>query len=145
MFVSSGRKMEWVPQLAGTTLRQAEILIQDAGLRVGRIVRVFSHVEGENEVIASTPPPGATIAHGSSIDLLLSMCGEPRTLIMPDLVGMDLPFVKERLDRLGISITRIVNRRMSDKFPNTILEQSPKPGSPIKEGESIELVVSTVE
>ena len=143
--LSAGRRMERVPQLAGASLRQAEILIEDAGLRTGRVVRVFSHEKGENAVIASSPPAGSSVPHGSGIDILLSMCGEPRTMLMPDLVGMDLPFVKGRLERYGISIGRLTNRRMRDKFPNTILEQSPKAGSPIKEGESIELVVSTVE
>ncbi len=143
--LSAGRKMERVPQLSGRTLRQAEILIEDAGLRAGRVVRVFSHEKADNAVIASSPPAGASVPNGSGVDLLLAMCGEPRTVIMPDLVGMDLPFVKERLDRFGISIARVVNRRVHDKFPNTILDQTPKAGSPIKEGESIELVVSTVE
>ena len=143
--VSAGRRMERVPQLAGSTLRQAEILIEDAGLKAGRLVRVFSHRKTENAVIASSPSAGSSVPHGSAVDLLLSMCGEPRTMLMPDLVGMDLPFVKERLARFGISIARVVNRRERDKFPNTILEQNPKAGSPIKEGASIELVVSTVE
>ncbi len=143
--VSEGGRMEHVPQLAGRSLRQAELLIADAGLQVGRMVRVFSTVKGENTVIASSPHAGTSVPHASSVDILLSIRGEPRTLLMPDLLGMDLPFVKERLERLGISIARVVNRRMSDKFPNTILDQSPKAGSPIKEGESIELVVSTVE
>ncbi|HUV37397.1 MAG TPA: PASTA domain-containing protein [Patescibacteria group bacterium] len=145
VMLSAGRRMERVPQLGGRTLRQAEILIGDAGLRTGRVVRVFSHRKADNAVLASTPPAGASIPHGSSVDLLLAMCGEPRTLLMPDLVGMDLPFVKERLERLGITIARVVNRRERDKFPNTILDQIPKAGSPIKEGESIELIVSTVE
>lgn len=137
--------MEYIPQLGGRSLRQAELLITDAGLRVGRVVRVFSTDKGENAVIASSPHAGTCVPHASSVDILLSVRGEPRTLLMPDLLGMDLPFVKERLERLGISIVRVVNRRVSDKFPNTILDQNPKAGSPIKEGESIELVVSTVE
>lgn len=143
--LSAGRRMERVPQLRGRTLRQAGILIEDAGLRIGRVVRVFTHEKSDNAVIASSPPAGASVPSGSGVDLLLAMCGEPRTVIMPDLVGMDLPFVKERLERFGISISRVVSRRVDDKFPNTILDQTPKAGSPIKEGESIELVVSTVE
>jgi beta-lactam-binding protein with PASTA domain len=143
--VSAGRRMERIPQLGGRTLRQAEILIEDAGLRIGRVARVFSHEKSDNVVIASSPPAGASVPNGTSVNLLLAMCGEPRTVIMPDLVGMDLPFVKERLERFGISIARVVSRRMDDKFPNTILDQTPRAGSPIKEGESIELVVSTVE
>jgi serine/threonine-protein kinase len=143
--VSSGHRMEIVPELGGKSLRQGELLLGSASLRRGRIVRVFSHRSGENAILTSSPPAGASVPRDSRVDVLLEVCGEPRAFLMPDLSGMDLPFVKELLERRGFVITRIVSRRDSDRFPNTILSQIPEAGSLIKEGGEIELVVSTVE
>lgn len=145
VIVSAGRRMETVPELRNKSLRQAELLIDNSGLAKGRVVRIFSHEKGRSKVVSSSPPGGTTVPYDTDVDVLLSMSGEPRTYLMPNLVGMDLPFVKDRLERLEFRVTRVVSRRVRDKFPNTILSQNPKAGSSIKDGGTIELVVSTVE
>jgi beta-lactam-binding protein with PASTA domain len=143
--VSSGCKMEVVPDLINKSLRQAELLVESARLERGRIVRIFDHGEGQNLVISTSPPAGSEVPRSTPVDILLAMRGEPKEYLMPDLVGMDLPFVKERLERMGFQISRVVPRRVENMFPNTILSHQPPAGSMIKEGGAIELVVSTVE
>jgi serine/threonine-protein kinase len=145
VILSSGHRMEVVPDLIDRSLRQAELLIESAGLRKGRVVRVFDHERGQNLVISTSPAPGTEVPRSSPVDILLAMRGEPREYLMPDLVGMDLPFVKARLERMGLQISRVVSRRDETRFPNTILSHDPPAGSLIKEGGAIELVISTVE
>lgn len=143
--VSSGCKMEVVPDLVNRSLRQAELLLESARLHRGRVARIFDHEEGENLVLSTSPSPGSEVPRSSTVDILLAMRGEPREYLMPDLVGMDLPFAKDRLERMGFQVARVVTRREGDKFPNTILSHDPPAGSMIKEGGAIELVVSTVD
>ncbi len=145
VIVSAGCLMESVPDLRNKSLRQTDLLLESAGLGRGRVVRIFSQQEGEDAVLVTSPPAGASVPRSSSVDILLVMGGEPREFLMPNLIGKDLPFVKERLEKLGFLVSRVVSRHMEEKFPNTILDQNPKPGSSIKEGGTIELVVSTVE
>jgi beta-lactam-binding protein with PASTA domain len=73
------------------------------------------------------------------------MTGEPAVYMMPDLTGKDLQFVRQRLERGGFHVTRVVSRRDETRFPGTILAQNPAAGYSIKEGGTIELVVSTVD
>ena len=143
--LSSGHRMEVVPDLVDKSIRQAELLIESAGLRKGRVARVFDHEGDQNLVISTSPAPGTEVTRSSAVDILLAMRGEPREYLMPDLVGMDLPFVKARLKRMGFQISRVVSRRDETRFPNTILSHDPPAGSLIKEGGAIELVISTVE
>jgi len=143
--VSAGRKMALIPELKGLSLRQAWITLEDAGLRRGSVSRIFSDLPGENAVRASFPASGTELPAGSRVDLLFVIYDHPAVFIMPDLVGMDLPFVKDRLERAGFRIGRIVNRESDEGFPNTILAQKPPAGSSIKEGGTVELTVSTVE
>lgn len=142
--VSLGQKMIVVPDLKGESLRQAWLTLQALGIRKGKVSRIFSHYNSKNSVTGSSPCAGSEVPVGSEVDLLFSVYGISRTFIMPDLVGMDMPFVKDRLEKLGFIIGRVVNRRAENDFPNAILAQSPVAGSSIKEGESVEITVSTV-
>jgi len=142
--VSSGQKMIVVPDLEGESLRQAWLTLQGLGIRKGKVSRIFSHYNSKNSVIGSSPSAGSEVPVGSEVDLLFSIYGVSQTFLMPDLVGMDMPFVKDRLEKLGFKIGRVVNRRAENDFPNAILGQSPIAGSSIKEGESVEITVSTV-
>lgn len=145
VITSSGMQLEEVPELAGRSLRDAELGLESARLRRGSLSRVFTSDSGPNRVAASSPQGGTQAAIGSSVDLLLFMTGEPSVFLMPDLTGKDLLFVRERLERGGFHVTRVVSRRDEKKFPGTILSQNPPAGYSIKEGGTIELVVSTVD
>lgn len=143
--LSSGHRMETVPDLRNMTIRQAELTLESTGLLKGRVLRIFSPEAGENTVLATGPPAGSEAPHGSSVDFLLVMRGEPRRFLMPDLTGKDLTFVRDRLSRLGFDVTRIVTRRDEGRFPGTILGQTPEAGSLIRQGGTIELVVSSID
>lgn len=145
VIASSGLQMEEVPDLAGKSLREAELDLGGAHLRRGSLSRVFISDPGPNWVASSSPQGGSLAPTGSSVDLLLCMTGEPAVFLMPDLAGKDLLFVRERLERGGFHITRVVSRRVESRFPGTILSQNPPAGYSIKEGGTIELVVSTVD
>jgi len=145
VILSSGRRMEIVPSFAGKTLREAEVLIASSGLSKGRVVRIFSTEEGSPSVMATSPAVGSKVPRGAAVDLLVAMRGGAKSYLMPNLVGRDFPFVKDRLERLGFDVVHSVNRRGEGKFPNTIISQRPAPGSKVREGDAIELVVSTLE
>lgn len=145
VIASSGERMEKVPSAIGGSLREAELALESARLRRGRISRIFTHNGGQSRVAALSPPPGTEAPSGSAVDLLLFMTGEPRVFLMPDLRGTDIQFVRDRLERGGFHVTRVVPRRDESRFPGTILSQTPPPGHSIKEGGTIELVVSTVD
>ncbi len=139
---SDGERMEAVPELSGRSPREAELFLESAGLARGRTVRVFVPGGGQPSVLASSPSAGERIPRGSTVDMLVAMRGEARAYVMPNLVGRDFPFAKDRLERLGFSVAHRVTKPAAGAFPNTIVDQNPPPGTKIREGETIELVVS---
>ena len=143
--LSSGRPMEIVPSFAAKTLREAEVLIESSGLAKGRTVRMYVPGEGQQALLATSPSTGTKVPRGSTVDILLGMHGESKVYLMPDLVGKDFPFVKDKLEKLGFNVAHVAARRGQGKFPNAILSQTPAAGARIKEGDTIELVVSTLE
>lgn len=142
--VSKGPKMEIVPDLRNVTLREAELSLKSAGLNMGRISRIFAHEDFSNQVLETFPTHGSHVMKGGVVDILLLVGNKPRRFLMPNLVGMDLPFVRELLQKRGFTISRIVTELRNDEYPNKILSQRPGPGEIIEEGGAIEFVVSTV-
>jgi beta-lactam-binding protein with PASTA domain len=143
--LSAGRRMEIVPSFAGKTLRETEMLIESSGLTKGRTVRMYVPGDAPPAVLATSPSTGAKVPRGSTVDMLVAMHGEQKAYLMPDLVGRDFPFVKDKLERLGFNVVHVAGRRGQGRFPNAILSQTPAAGARIKEGDTIELVVSTLE
>lgn len=143
LIVSLGARVQKVPDLAGLTLRQARIVLGRNHLAVGRIARWL--VEGETREIVRATYPGAgkEVQEGSRIDLLVASGGKKRSYMMPDLVGRDLLFARDKLEKMGFRIGNVRYERRSGVYPNTIIDQEPKPGSQIREGDSIELVAAT--
>jgi beta-lactam-binding protein with PASTA domain len=146
VIVSSGRKMEIVPSFQGKTLRETELLVESSGLARGRTVRIFAPGEGQPSVLATSPSAGTKVPRGSPVDILVGIHGEPKSYLMPNLVGRDFPFVKDRLERLGFNVVHAAATNPGDaRFPHAILSQTPPAGAKIKEGDTIELIVSAVE
>jgi len=140
---SLGPRTERVPDVTKQTLRQARGVIEHAGLSIGRISKVKRAGEKRDAVIAVNPPAGEELREGESVDLVVAVAGGGATYLMPDLRNQDLFFVRDRLEKLGVRVSSVRYEAQEGVFPNTIIDQRPKPGARIREGESIELVASS--
>ncbi len=140
--VSLGARTVAVPDLRGMSMRQARIALERAGLRPGRTARVTRTGEPGERVVAFRPSAGDTLVEGSRVDLVVAVGGARRTLLMPDLRGRDLLFVREKLRAMGFRIASVRYESREGVFPNTIVDQDPAPGARIHEGDSIELVAA---
>jgi beta-lactam-binding protein with PASTA domain len=112
---------------------------------VGRVVRVHSGGEPREEVLASNPPVGEEIDEASDVDLVVLVGGSKASYAMPDLSGQDLLFIREKLRDLGFRVSAVRYEARDGVFPNTVIGQTPSPGSLIREGDSIELVAASSE
>jgi beta-lactam-binding protein with PASTA domain len=93
-------------------------------------------------VLSSTPQAGEELVEGSAIDVVVSVGGEKRQFLMPNLTGQDLHFIRDRLRDMGFRVSGVRYEPRPGIFPNTVIDQSPKPGTLIREGDSIELVAA---
>jgi serine/threonine-protein kinase len=140
--VSLGAKTLTVPDLKGQSLRQGELTLNSRKLRAGRVARVLDETDVRERVLASAPGSGAEVAEGALVDLLVEVGGRPRRYLMPDLIGEDVLFVRQTLEKKGFRIGAVRYESRSGAYPNTVVEQMPKPGAMIREGDSIELVAA---
>ncbi len=143
--VSKGGKTVLVPKLEGVSMRQAELLLIHEGLELGDISWIPSDSFPEDVVIASTPSSETSVPLGMSINLRVSLGIRPDTVVVPDLLGMNLEESKKLLREIGLQLGRTKLKVDNDFLPGTILRQSLKPGEKIERGSTINLEVSATE
>ncbi len=140
--LSLGPRKKIVPDLKGLSMRQSRILLTRQGLRIGRVSKVLRESEAQETVIATVPDPGMELTEGGAVDLLVAVGGKKQQFLVPNLIGQDLLFIKEKLQNLGFRVGSVKYEHRPGTYPNTIIGQKPLPGALIREGDSIELVAA---
>lgn len=141
--ISKGFKSVELPSLRGLSLRQAEITLQQLGLKVGRVREVRNTAIPSGAVIGTSPGANATLEKGREVNIELSQGTDASTSTagMPSLVGMSLSQAKEQVKKLSLGLGKISYKKDMRSLPNTVLTQSPSAGGDFK-GRSVDLVVS---
>jgi beta-lactam-binding protein with PASTA domain len=155
--VSKGAKPVPVPDVTGQDIAAALPTIKAQSLRA-TVVRV-PNPEPSGQVVAQHPRAGATAAPGSSVRLNVSG-GTPTattaatstmatttsptapaaTVTVPDLRGEAIGTARQTLRRAGL-VTEI--KRVPNALPkDTVVSQSPKPGSARRRGDHVFVTVS---
>ncbi len=143
LVTSLGPRTQRVPDVIKQSLRTARGAIEHGGLVVGRVSRVKRAGEQRDAVIATNPPAGEELNEGEVVDLVVAVAGGDPTYLMPDLTKQDVFFVRDKLEKLGFRVASVRYEAQAGVFPNTIIDQRPKAGARIREGESVELVASS--
>jgi serine/threonine-protein kinase len=139
--ISKGLKSVELPALRGLSLRQAEITLQQLGLKVGRVKEVRNTAIPAGAVIGTYPAKGATLEKGREVNIELSQGTEAAPVGMPSLQGQSLSRAKERIKDLGLKLGKVAYKRDPKSLPGTVLSQSPAAGADYK-GRPVDLVVS---
>lgn len=149
VFLSKGPKVSSIPQLVGQTLEDAESIISESGLKVGRVIRLHSDIVEKDMVIAQMPSADEVIGAGplqKPQDLLsqqhgfsLIVSSGPYNTIYycPDFSG------RSRDDALGLAEKLRLNVEVTGSGEK-VRFQSPRPNSIIKSGETLHLQLEGV-
>jgi beta-lactam-binding protein with PASTA domain len=129
-----------VPDLGGLSVRQAGIALQKEKLEPGTVSRAHHGRVARGEVVAQSPPQGASLSEGARVNLLVSLGPEPRAWVLPDLVGRPLREVESLLSRYGMRLgerTFLLDRSV---LPGTVLRHEPRPAA-VSSGQRVDVGV----
>jgi serine/threonine-protein kinase len=126
-----------IDNYAGMTDVQAQQAIANAGLSY-KITRASSDTVAPNHVVSQDPAPDTQVSKGALIQLVVSS-GKP-TIGLRDVTGYTLSDAQKDLtyDRLQVKVTHKFDPSPKD----TVLDETPKPGSKIRQGAFVTLLVS---
>lgn len=128
VIVSLGEEYSSVPALFGESVRNAQMLLERAGLAVGALARAPSDDLGEGLILDSDPPAESVLPRGTAVSLLISLGSGQPTYVMPDLLGRELSGARRRLEVEGFTVLT----PPSAPRQGTIVMQEPPPGSRIR-------------
>ena len=140
LVVSGGQASATVPAVAGLTQQQAQVAIENAGFTFGSISQQTSD-QPRGAVIASDPTAGTTLELPATVSITLSQ--GPSTVQVPDLTGRTLADARSALEQLGLHLGGTSRDTSSFMPENTVIGQSPGPGSTVSAGASVNLRIST--
>jgi serine/threonine-protein kinase len=113
-----------VPSVEGETLQDAGTALQDAGLQVGDVNRIYHPTIPEGSVVKQSPADGEAPS-GSDVDLWVSRGHAP--VPVPKIVGKAQDEAQTTLRDAGFTV--VVQTAFSDRIDRgLVIESSPTPG-----------------
>jgi serine/threonine-protein kinase len=136
--ISQGPRMIKVPSVLGAhSVGEAAATLRAAGLTVATATKPVG-VQSNPQIgqIAGTDPPaGASVPENQPVSIEV-VAG----LALPNLVGQDINAIQQWASANGLNLQQTTVQ--SDQQQGTITAQSPAPGTPVQQGQSISVSVS---
>ncbi len=124
-----------LPSVIGLELEIAKTKLEQAGLNVIVEESIVSDLEA-NRIVRQSPKVGTLVKSGQDV-LLAPSRGE----VAPDLFGQNFLAAQKMLESKRIELIK-AGEAFSDQAEGVIISQNINPDTPIKKGDSIEVVVS---
>jgi len=136
--VSTGRRQVLVPDLTGSTLRQALGRLADVRLEEDTLERHWRHDMrfGEGTILSQLPAAGDTLAPGDRVSLTLSLGPAPDWIPVPSVLGLPVGQAARVLERAGLALGH-VDDPLDQEAP--VRSQEPDPGTPLVPGSAVDL------
>lgn len=142
VIVSLGKRVNPIPDLEGSTIRAAQLLVAQQGFELGNISEIRLKEEKIDQVVTQFPTPNTRELVGNKIDILINKGSRADVYVMPDLLGWDLNRALSFLERNHIRASQITYSLYADVAVGTVVKQFPEPGYPLRLGEGVRLEVS---
>ena len=129
-----------VPDLNGIALADATSKLQALNLVVGQKITREDAAKEPDTVLGQSPSAGTAAKSGTAVSLVLSQ--RPHRVAVPDLIGTSLGDAVAKLQGLNLVVGHRTNKVDKTKDPDTVLSQTPLPGSEVESQTAIDLVLS---
>lgn len=143
VIISKGAELTRVPSLVGYDIDEAETMLQNKGLRLGRTEEAFNNRFAEGQVISQDPEAGEEVSENTKVNVVISKGSEKDRVAMPSLEGLTLQEAKTKLADSGLEIGKITRQESNKYYSDQVISQDTSPGVKVEEGSTVNLVVSS--
>ncbi len=142
LVISRGARTVVYPNLTGIDLPQAQILLEQNGLRQGNVSHVYHPDRPKQSIITQYPPAGHRGFRGNTIDLLVSKGRAPMSIRMLDLKGLGLNQAIAAIERNRLILGNIATLSDPSVADDTVTSQVPPAGHRVDVGSMIDITIS---
>lgn len=129
-----------IPELHGLDARNVELELKNAGVLVNTN-EIYSNDISSGKIISSSHSAGSKISKGDSITLTVSLGKKAVYTDTPNLIGLSESAAITLIKKQKLTLNDVQYR--SSPLPlGTVIEQSVKSGSSVREGSKISLTIS---
>lgn len=141
--VSRGSSKVGVPEITGQSAGYADSKLKEIGLNPERQPDVFSETVPEGSVVSQDPAAGTMVQKGSAVKYVVSKGPEPpKVVTVPDVKNLTVDQASSRLSQDGLSLGTTSEEYSDTVGTGKVISQSPGAGQSVKEGSSVNIVVS---
>lgn len=129
-----------VPELVGKDVVYALDILTDLGLNIKVSGFEYRTDVPKNYVAYQEPGPGSEVKKDRDVRIIISK--GPKTLVVPNLVGMDIRQAYIIMEENGLS-RGVLSRTFSERIAtDEVISQTPSPGTVVTRGDSMDLLAS---
>jgi len=137
-----GGQQARVPDIVGSTLEEAQVLIEGRGLVMGTPVEQPTTNQDEIGIVLSQAPAfNTTVEPGSTVTPTVGVEPEPVT-VPANLVGMTQEEAEAAIVEAGLTVGEVTPDEESDEEPGTVTATDPASGEQVPPGTAINLAVA---
>jgi len=141
IWVNKGPASVWLPDFTGAEEREATLALEGRGFVV-KVTRENHDSVPAGYVIRQFPAGDSNQPKGSEVTLVVSKGPLVKEVVVPAVVGLTVEQAEAALGAVELNLGR-VTEKPSDQEKGVIIEQSITPGTSVKKGTSIDVVVSS--
>ena len=135
--------MVTIDDITGLSLTQAAKVLESQGLKVAATTDYqFSDVIDEEKAIGTNPEVGTSVKKGQVVVIILSKGPEFKDVKMPTVVGSTQDAAKKAIEDAGLVVGTVTEEHNETVEAGKVISASVTEGTEVKEGTSINLVVS---
>lgn len=141
--INEGEELVFVPLVMNKSLTDAETLIEDAGLEIGKRDVETSDTVPKNSVIRQNPDAMTEVALGSKVDLVISEGPEIKEVIMKKLVGKSVDEAREIITNDDLVVGEVKPQPSNEIPADIVIWQEYEQGTVLETKTSVDLIISS--
>ena len=142
VWVSLGPERRTVPRIEGESLQSAQLILEQSGFSLGRIVEIRSDIYAPDTVVAQAPQAYEEVGDESVVSVLLSRGYPDTAFVMPDFIGRDYVDLLQHLSRGPLKVSQVRNVDYPGVRKNIVVRQTPAAGTKVYRRDRIVLYLS---
>ena len=139
--LSKGAEMVFIPNLSGSTTNETRVTLEELGLKLGEVERVYSDKE-IGEVVNQAPESGVEVVKGTKIDILISKGKEKKYYKMPNIIGLSRSRAEADIISAGFIVGEISEDYSQNIAIGLVSEQGFRAQTEVTEGSEVDFVIS---
>lgn len=143
LVISEGREVE-VPDLSNKTISQAEEMLKEKGLKLGRTNSSKSDEVEKDLIINQNPSPNTKSQTGTEIDITVSTGSDKkvRTVEVPNLIGKSEQDARAIVSQYALRLRDVNYANSNDVARGIVMNQSISSGTEVAKNSKIDFTVS---